>query len=187
MICNAVIFIFIHVPRTGGKSIEFQLKKRFNLIGDKHQSLFEIMDYVDVSGFFKFTFVRNPWDVVISKYFATYYSDINFLAGKTLSYFLENYSPAPNEVGDSFFEFFNPDDMDFIGRFEDREQGLEVISEQIGIDLDPHFSVKSKEMQKAKSKKKFWDYYDEETAEKVYNKYKLDREYFNYKFPPVKG
>ena len=183
MICSAGKFVFIHVPRTGGTSIESQLKKRFKIEGNKHQSMFEIMGNIDVSEFFKFTFVRNPWDLVISKYFAPYYSNINYLSGKTLSYFLENYSPAINEAGDSFFDFFNPDDMDFIGRFEDRDKGLEVISQKIGIDLDPHFSVKNKEMQKAKSKKKFWEYYDEETIEIVYNKYKLDIDYFNYKYP----
>ena len=88
---------------------------------------------VPVEDFFKFTFIRNPWDLIISKYLAPFYSSINFLSGKDLSYFLENYYPAPNEAGDSFFDYFDPDEMNFIGKFESREKDLLHISKSIGI------------------------------------------------------
>lgn len=173
-------FIFIHIPRTGGTSIEHLLAKIDE--GDKHESLFSLEKKVDISSFFKFSFIRNPWDITISKYFAPYYHEINKLSDKSLLYFLENYFAAPNESGDSFHDYFDPSKMDFIGRFETRETDLAYISNKIGIELDPKFSVKQKEMQRSRSKKHYTEYYDDETRAIVAEKYAKDIEYFGYEF-----
>ena len=180
MIDNTRKFIFIHIPRTGGTSIE-------NLLGggdkrSKHESLFSLEKKVDISSFFKFSFIRNPWDITISKYVAPYYRKINKLSNKSFLYFLENYSPAPNEAGDLFHDYFDPSKMDFIGRFETREADLDYISDKMGIELDPKFSVKQKEMQRSRSKKHYTEYYNEETKQTVAEKYAKDIEYFGYKF-----
>ena len=180
MISHKHKFIFIHIPRTGGTSIGQLLGNKNR--SRKHESLFSLKKKVDISSFFKFSFVRNPWDITISKYFAPYYCKINKLSGKTLLYFLENYFLAPNESGDSFYDYFDPSEMDFIGRFETREQDLGYISNKIGITLDPKFSVKAKEMQKSRSKKHYTEYYDDETREIVAGKYARDIEYFGYEF-----
>lgn len=173
-------FIFIHIPRTGGTSIECLFDSE---IGEgKHGSLFSIEKKIDISNFFKFSFIRNPWDITISKYFAPYYHEINKLSDKSLLYFLENYFPAPNEAGDSFHDYFDPIKMDFIGRFETRETDLDYISNKIGIQLDPKFSVKSKEMQRKRSKKHYTEYYDDETKQIVAERYAKDIEYFGYEF-----
>lgn len=173
-------FIFIHIPRTGGTSIENLLGKVNE--GDKHKSLFSLEKKVDISSFFKFSFIRNPWDITISKYVAPYYCKINKLSNKSFLYFLENYFPAPNEAGDSFHDYFDPSKMDYIGRFETREKDLDYISNKIGIELDPKFSVKQKEMQRTRSKKHYTEYYDDETREIVAQKYAQDIERFGYKF-----
>ena len=98
--------------------------------------MFDIKEKMSIEKIFTFSFIRNPWDLVISKYFAPFYRSINFLSGKELLYFLEKYWPAPNEAGDSFFDYFDPEEMSFIGRFESREKDLRHISKSIGIDLD---------------------------------------------------
>ena len=172
--------IFIHIPRTGGTSIEILVDKVYER--DKHKSLFTLEKEVDISSFFKFSFVRNPWDITISKYLAPYYHEINKLSNKSLLYFLENYFPAPNEAGDSFHDYFDPSKMDFIGRFETRETDLAYISNKIGIEIDPKFSVKQKEVQRFRSKKHYTEYYDEETKQIVAERYAKDIEYFGYKF-----
>jgi chondroitin 4-sulfotransferase 11 len=172
-------FIFVHIPRTGGTSIELQLGNKIPK-EEKHKSLFALEKEVDTSQCFKFSFVRNPWDITISKYFTPFYCEINQLADKSLLYFLENYFPAPGEVGDLFHEYFDPCKMDFIGRYENREKDLEFISNKINLKLDPKFSAK--EMQKAKSKKHYTEYYDNETREIVAQKYAKDIEHFGYKF-----
>jgi chondroitin 4-sulfotransferase 11 len=173
-------FIFIHIPRTGGTSIEKLLDN--SIERGKHESLFSLEKKVDISSFFKFSFIRNPWDITISKYVAPYYRKINKLSNKSFLYFLENYFPAPNEEGDSFHDYFDPSKLDFIGRFETREADLVYISDKIGIELDPNFSVKAKEMQKTRSKKHYTEYYNEETKQIVAEKYAKDIEYFGYEF-----
>lgn len=180
-------WIFIHIPRTGGTSLEYQLNNNSQINElTKHQSLHQVKLHLDISEYFKFSFIRNPWDIVISKYLAPYYRKINSCTGKNLLYFLENYYPASNEAGDSFFDYFDPSEMDFIGRFETREKDLNYISKMIGLEIDPSFSVKKKEMQrKLKSKKHFTSYYDEQTLQIVYEKYKKDIEYFQYSFPLI--
>jgi hypothetical protein len=96
---------------------------------------------------------------------------------------LENYFPAPNEAGDSFHDYFNPSKMDFIGRFETREQDLDYISNKIGIELDPKFSAKKREVQKARSKHKHYtEYYDDETKQIVAERCAKDIEVFGYEF-----
>ncbi len=60
-------FIFVHVPRTGGVSIE----KYFGQPWQNHATL---QTYIDSSplrakDYFKFVFVRNPWDRLVSWYF----------------------------------------------------------------------------------------------------------------------
>ena len=77
-------FIFVHVGRTGGSSITAELAKHCGpkdlvILGKdsrglrKHSSARDIMKHVgqDVwDRYFKFTFERNPWDKIISRYWA---------------------------------------------------------------------------------------------------------------------
>tara|TARA_B100001093_G_C26772449_1_gene990835 strand:- start:351 stop:977 length:627 start_codon:yes stop_codon:yes gene_type:complete len=64
-------FIFIHIPKTGGSTIKSYLRSfrgNTNVIMHPH-----ILDYInklpESSDFFKFTSVRNPWELVVSRYF----------------------------------------------------------------------------------------------------------------------
>jgi len=71
-------FVFVHIPRTGGTSIEAFLKpyiefpKQVTNAGDlRHFSMdryYKIFGDV-INDFYKFTVVRNPWDRMVSYYF----------------------------------------------------------------------------------------------------------------------
>jgi len=184
MISHEHKFIFIHIPRTGGSAIEQQLKR--NSIGfvdkyTKHKTLFCIEKQFDVADYFKFSFIRNPWDIMVSKYFAPIYKKINYLSGKPLDYFLKNYTgPAGEETVDLFYEYFDPKKMDFIGRYENRDVDLDYISSKIGFNISKDHSAK--EMQKKQSDKHYTEYYDDETRSIVAEKYAKDIEYFGYEF-----
>jgi len=72
MILHDKKIIFIHIPRTGGTSVEeyFQFKHQHGWKPDtaQHLTLKEYSDHYDVEDYFKFTIVRNPWDRLVSWY-----------------------------------------------------------------------------------------------------------------------
>ncbi len=182
-------FLFIHIPRTGGSSIESQFNYKEKIEKNKHWNLNDWKNHLnsnDFDSYFKFTFVRNPWDIIVSKYFDKgWYSspiqgrggEIGYHSGKTLKYFLEHYKPAIHESGDSLLDYFDPEQMNFVGRFENRSQDLEYICKKIGININTNTKARSH-----KNKKHYTEYYDDETRAIVAEKYAQDIECFGYKF-----
>lgn len=103
MVSTSNNFIFVHIPKTGGNSIQNILKnysediiikdfnhqdgvERFGLRNNnfnykKHSTL---LDYKKILGknlfeqMFKFTLVRNPWDRMISYYFSPHFGREQF-------------------------------------------------------------------------------------------------------------
>lgn len=60
--------IFIHVPKTAGNSI-FQALFNANPQGHKEALWYRNFDEIRFSEYYKFGFVRNPWDRFVSAYF----------------------------------------------------------------------------------------------------------------------
>ena len=176
------------MPRTGGTSIE----KQFHYIEakqrNKHWNLNDwkkVMSTKKFESYFKFSFVRNPWDIVISNYLdeGSYSSskpgkggEIGYHCGKSLKYFLDHYQPISHEHGDGLLDYFNPEQMDFVGRFETRAKDLEYISSKIGIKINSNVHKRNS------GKKYYTEYYDDVTREIVAERYAQDIEYFGYKF-----
>jgi len=193
MISHDYKFLFIHIPRTGGSSIESQFNYKENkdyTLSTKHWTLSDwkkTLDRESFDNYFKFSFVRNPWDFTISKYKDVWFTGrspggpIGERAGKTLKYFLEHYKTPSHEKGETFHEYFAPEEMDFIGRFENRENDLNYITQKIGITIDSKIHHRKIQM-KDKNKKHYTEYYDDETIQIVAEQYKEDIEYFGYKF-----
>ena len=69
--------------------------------------------------------------------------------------------------------------MDFVGRFENRENDLQYISQKIGVNIDSNIHQRKIQM---RNKKHYTEYYDDETRQIVAEKYAEDIEYFGYKF-----
>jgi hypothetical protein len=183
-------FLFIHIPRTGGSSIESQFNYKEAKEKNKHRNLNDwkkTLDRETFDDYFKFGFVRNPWDFIISKYKSNWFAGkhpggpIGERAGKSLKYFLEHYKTPTHESGETFHDYFDPEQMNFIGRFENRENDLNYISTQIGVNINTKHHVR-KVQARNKNKKHYTEYYDEETKQIVAEKYARDIEYFGYKF-----
>jgi hypothetical protein len=79
MISHSKRFIFIHIPKSGGTSVEWALRKHGVWIDDdtKHEGIYykhatardlKRMLSDEFDKYFKFTVVRNPWDWAVSNY-----------------------------------------------------------------------------------------------------------------------
>jgi hypothetical protein len=176
--------IFFHIPKSAGSSIYKALDGKGYSTHKKHLISKENENY------FKFTFVRNPFDRFVSTYFyfKKYGRDgrgdvkmgdvvnrFNFFKD-----FVINFDKIPET------EWCYPHwkqqmhwihkDIDFVGRFENLQQDFNTICDKIGIPRQqlPH---------KLKSKHKHYtEYYDDETKQIVAEKYAKDIDYFGYKF-----
>jgi hypothetical protein len=74
--------IFIHIPRTGGTSVEkyfnFKYEAGWKPKTAQHLTLQEYSEHYDTDNYFKFTIVRNPWDRLMSWYLWSYAEVIYF-------------------------------------------------------------------------------------------------------------
>lgn len=200
--------IFIHIPRTGGSSIEkfFTNKSCFkqngspeerdlyfgysgpeikHIIASTSKKLYA--DYWD--DYFKFSFVRNPWDRMVSmaKYPEFYGCTINNESINVSEYLkkfpnieIDERSLSANYTGKSLSNsvYLNllDEPLDFIGKFENLKQDIQFICDKIGTPFRkfPH--------KNQYAHKHYTEYYDEKTREIVAEKYAKDIEYFGYKF-----
>tara|TARA_B100000287_G_scaffold246987_1_gene232165 strand:- start:204 stop:557 length:354 start_codon:yes stop_codon:yes gene_type:complete len=98
---------------------------------------------------------------------------------KSLKGFIENDGQTGNPHTHSQLKFILGDNgkinMDFIGRYENLENDFKTVCDRIGIQRQlPHHKPTKHEH--------YSRYYDEETIDLVYKKYKEEIEYFDYKF-----
>lgn len=148
--------------------------------------------------YFKFTFVRNPFERLVSCYESKYKTDRKYL-GKELEhlwfdYYLFGYM-SKDEGFDAFVRkvYRIPDylkdfhflpqykivydkqgkcTVDFVGKVENIDEVYPKLQEKYGFDDLPHMN---------QSTKKLWmDYYTKETARMVYRMYQKDIKAFGY-------
>jgi len=195
-------FIFIHIPKTGGSSIaepeyrsgqgalithlgseDYVQAGHIRAVGLKDRLQDNWNDY------FKFAFVRNPWDRIVSLY----------------HYFLQDPEKQRTALGKeiaklgSFREFcrqldnidldphFDPQIsylidyegrflVDFIGRFESLEKDLNLICKKTDLPTVklPHFRKSNHDS--------YHNCYDKESVGIIATKYRSDIEAFKYTF-----
>jgi hypothetical protein len=193
MISHNHKFIFTHIPRTGGTSIDSVLKKFCEPNQRIHNDI--ITDLKSCSNdYFKFAFVRNPWDLVVSGYHYIWYSDAMVwwrvgVRSKPLSFndwIRSKYFRRP--PGWEKIRCYRGDQLcwitdydgniiaDFIGRFENLQGDFDIVCDKIKIPCQklPH---KNKTHHKHYS-----EYYDDETREIIAKKFKKDIDFFGYEF-----
>lgn len=196
MVNHAHKFIFVHIPKTGGHTIERHFgawenpKGKYSVIvggGREHFGLWKILKRAPgAKDYFKFTFVRNPWDKLLSEYFYMLKPPIGWrekkfvnqgLASSFKSFVLNDgirycrqFHAKPQH------KFFKKGSMDFVGRFENFEEDWNFICTKIGIQ-----PFKLPILNKT-DHKYYTEYYDDETRKIVAEKYAKDIERFGYKF-----
>lgn len=189
MVSNKHRFIFVHIIKTGGTSIE-------DFFGGRKIHKYAINYKKEIpsnkwKNYFKFTFVRNPWDKMVSQYF---YIKKN-CREKYVPLSFKDFILAFDHCGESEYIqkkgvriTYNPIQLpwimdnlgyplvDFIGRFETLQKDFDKICEKLKIQkhILPH--------ENKSDHKHYSKYYDQETKEIIARKFKRDIEYFNYDF-----
>lgn len=201
MIINSQKFIFVHIPKTGGTSVEKLFDSSFYGWDEKHnlwkqhcsihqmQSLYGI----DIDNYYKFSIIRNPWDRAVSDYkWWTRPSSpfFDFLKSTTLEDYLlirhgyEKINHLRDKTGRadhfyaqySFIEIDEHNYMDRIIRFENLQQDFNIVCDEIGGRRQqlPHTNKTNRQH--------YSEYYNQKTIDIVSQKYRKDIEYFNYTF-----
>lgn len=211
-------FLFVHIAKTGGTSVRTALQplrwrdpwyypmflcSRFShmsghRIGSKfprHSKIIAAREMLPAEFFgslYKFSFVRNPWDLQVSSFHHIQRERPEFLFG--------------HEDFDSFMKFkFSPQReyqfhidtsiqlqsdylidlrgkllVDFIGKYETLQEDFSNICHKIGIN-----EIALPHKREAKDRKKdYRSYYSDETAELVSKHFEQDIRLLNYRFDP---
>jgi len=230
MICREYSCLFVHVPKAAGRSIEqFYLEqlglnrkstgKRLLLGNNRdprrgteklsHLSAEEYVKcgYLEADEFerlFKFTFVRNPWERIVSEYRYR-----NYFLHRSFRDFLLHRVPAPG-WDDKYRHVMPQYDMlhdqegrllvDFVGRFENLQQDFATVCQRLGLAnaLLPHCNSSDKKSRNLKRGVRNWlysngenhkqhysEFYDEETVAIVGDMYQKDIATFGYPSRPA--
>ena len=202
MILHDKRLIFVHIQKTGGESISAALGQNFQC-PEKHffaNQLRQLYGSETWSAYFKFAFVRNPWDRLVSwwsmidahREAAATGAPMNVFhrfvleKAKTFDEFLEN---CDEEIADSDglkWIFRNQLDyltdssgrqiVDFVGRFERISDDFDLISTKFlgERNLLSHLNKSSH--------RHYANYFTPALAKKVERNYERDIEAFGYVF-----
>ena len=184
-------FIFIHCEKTGGTSIKQWLQKALHepLENWQHFRIGDVRQMIDKGAFrrfFKFSFVRNPWDRVVSNYHFCrspmfrgvdakkhqIFSDLSFKEHVRKRVFL---CPQCACLYDSDGNYL----MDFVGRYENLEKDVSYVARRLFVDPpnDSNFPWKNRT-----SHGHYSSYYDDKTRGIVAKFYQSDIKRFKYRF-----
>ena len=235
MISHFYKCIFIHIPKSAGTSIKILLSQEGSNIGypvknysDLAESLrfepppphmrasdylkYGFVDEPTFNAYFKFAFVRNPWDRIVSEYkFRRHSHRYDF---KT---FLFQHFPIPSwsdeycHIIPQYHYIVDGQEnilVDFVGKYENLKKDFDTVCKKLGIsqaDL-PHTNKSKSIVREFQNtplevlknlrdvlsikyrKNNFQDYteyYDKESKEFVAELYKKDIEIFGYNFEGI--
>ena len=216
MLSNKYKFLFIHIPKTAGTSIEnyflnmgigSSIIKSESVAGDlipgieekNGHPFYKNIRYIHLplkffdelpDDYFKFAFVRNPWDRCVSEYKWRIKNNFSFPTNngskKKMSFkgYIRNvYNLVPSrELAKIHFmpqyDFIENEKtpINFVGRFENLNNDFKIICEKIGINYGT-----LPELNKTDGSN-YQEYFDKDSRDMIFEKYRKDIEFFNYKF-----
>jgi hypothetical protein len=182
--------IFVKVPKTGGTSI-------CRVIGrteKPHLDIVQIREELKQSlkgeaarvfqDYFKFGFVRNPWDRTVSLYLRR--EGIQLAGAMTFEEFvgwIRNASDTcihPSSKKNQLDWFADEEGkvaVDFIGKFENLHADWGKVQERLGLRADlPHLR------QSPARTRHYTEYYTPTTRDVIAQKFRVDIEYFGYEY-----
>lgn len=193
-------FIYISKPKSASESIRQALDEYSDIFSDEdfhspyyhHTTLRQLKKHFNEMGwnfnsYFKFTSLRNPWDMVVSLY-SYAKTDIN---GIEFWHNSHDYNPQKimpfkewilKEKACDFYTLKNfildengNNLVDYVVRIENIYDDLQLVASQLGITLTcPHINKTCHN--------KYSEYYDGETKKIIAQVFKFDIEYGGYEF-----
>jgi len=196
-------FIFIHVNKVAGSSMKHalaqfdrrpstsplnKLKSKLHLARDYRKRFYPVHTYASqlqrelpaevYNEFFKFAFVRNPWDWLVSTYNYLRNMPTHRHHQRAMNSFAEytHYEIAHGDRSQASFICKDEDVIvDFVGRFETLGDDFAIVCQRLGIDVAlPHTN-------KARHRD-YREYYDDKLAEMVGQHWRQDVGLFGYEF-----
>ncbi len=198
-------FIFVAIPKTGTHSVRRALRehmgpddleqvglfvqKKFPIpdlarLQHGHLSLEQVRPYLrqaDFDSFFKFAFVRNPFDRFVSYCAFMSRADGQFERDPhaVMRHLIQN-PPWQHVLFQPQHSFVSSADgqllTDFVGRVEEMQSSYDEIAARIGIESA------MLERMNSSNRRSYRDYYEETLVEGVANLYARDLELFGYEF-----
>lgn len=206
-------WIYLANPKCASSTLNNILKKQEDVVARTSRDDLNHMSYVEckqflanqglnIDDYFVFSFVRNPWDKIVSFYKWTLrhleektghgvilvvknlvdkynFSELNFHNFITILPEIHWWSMMLNcEV----FLFENGQNkLNFIGRVENIEEDFNIVCNKVGI-LNSNLLYKNNNTKSIKTDKHYTEYYTDFTRDFVAKRYAKDIEYFGYKF-----
>ena len=193
-------FLFIHIPKTAGNSIQSVLRdysedelvalrgeqdgvERFGLRNPKykvkkHSTLAEYRAALGEAAFgnlYKFTCVRNPWDRMVSYYF-TPTQKAEVWDRKKFRKIISNAVPVADYLRLDQGEEDPFGNVDYIMRFENLADDFRTVC--AALDISP---MKLPQYNRS-NREHYSKYYDDELRELVRTRFAVDIERFGYRF-----
>ena len=202
MISHQKKFIFFHIPKTAGNSIQNILAdysddeiianarhqdgiERFEVKNSESEKLHKhstLRDYKKVFGgsilkYFIFSTIRNPWDRIVSFYFSPHrgVTEFNF---SDFEKFAEQIPPIETYLAKSRtnFYFFNRKHISHLMKFEEIDNDFDRVCKELGIGSAP-LPVRNKSNRIA-----YRDCYSTALAEHIRQKHRAEIEIGKYEF-----
>jgi hypothetical protein len=183
--------VFIHIPKTAGSSIVLSLFGE----GSRHVSYreYESANPKKFRRYFKFAFVRNPWDRLVSSYFYLrnggsggqdqVWFEQNLVGYTDFTSFVRCWLTKENiwswtHFKPQYYFICDPDlrpRMDFLGRVETIDADFQYVCERLGIAAELKRTNPSNHGH-------YSQYYTDELRERVATVYAKDIAIFGYEF-----
>lgn len=199
-------FIFFAIPKTGTHSIRFALRPHLGEQDEEHvalfhQSKFDIEEFKNRANghfsvqeiqphltkevwdtYYKFTFVRNPWDRFVSAviFKNKKLQEVPQLVPQFIEKFLDKMNFTDNLFYKPQYDYLIDDngkfEMDFVGKTEDMEQDYQKICKHLGIPIEQI------DQRNSTKRKQYKDVLNDKTKQKIEEIYQNDIKHFSYSF-----
>ena len=196
MICHSQEFVFIHIPKTAGHTIDMQFVEA-GLVDEelwhhRARDIIQMRGRTEWDRYLSFAVVRNPWDRFLSEYIwqgSAFSTQIQTHWGnKQISFYdfcrsdfawYPDIEIANGHLSDQLSFLVDQNGelcVDEILRFETLQSDFDRVCDKIGLPKQtlPH---RNKTWHKP-----YWEYYDDETRELVRRRFQRDIESFGYVF-----